>query len=168
MDRHREAESSPDLERVRVRILAVWRRAERVLIVTHRWRCSSDRRLHVDVTKILEHDHRTVEELFDKIEKADGDERAPLIDELTTSLRGHMKLEEAVVYPAGQAPVYSRLVSEGRRRRTSLAAADMVRSGVEATPFVRTTAPERAGCALHASAGRWIGGGSALRGDGAS
>ena len=37
------------------------------------------------MTRIFETDHRTVEELFDKIEKADGDDRLPLIEELTTS-----------------------------------------------------------------------------------
>jgi hemerythrin superfamily protein len=53
----------------------------------------------VDVTKILEVDHRQVEDLFDKIEKAKGAKRQPLIDELATSLRAHMELEESVVYP---------------------------------------------------------------------
>jgi hemerythrin superfamily protein len=56
----------------------------------------------MDVTKILEHDHRTVENLFDEIEKADGDARRPLLDELVASLRGHMRLEEDVLYPAMQ------------------------------------------------------------------
>jgi iron-sulfur cluster repair protein YtfE (RIC family) len=54
----------------------------------------------MDVTKILEQDHRQVEQLFDRIEKAEGAERSPLIDELATALRGHMALEEEVVYPA--------------------------------------------------------------------
>lgn len=53
----------------------------------------------VDITKMLEADHRQVEALFSKIEKADGPERKPFIDELATSLRGHMQLEETVVYP---------------------------------------------------------------------
>jgi hemerythrin superfamily protein len=53
----------------------------------------------VDVTRILEVDHRQVEDLFAKIEKAEGEKRQPFIDELVTSLRGHMELEEAVVYP---------------------------------------------------------------------
>jgi hemerythrin superfamily protein len=54
----------------------------------------------VDVTKILEKDHRQVEKLFSRIEKAEGDGRTPLIDELVTALRGHKALEEAVLYPA--------------------------------------------------------------------
>jgi len=53
----------------------------------------------MDVTKLLEADHRQVEDLFEKIERADGARRQPLIDELATAVRSHMELEEAVVYP---------------------------------------------------------------------
>jgi hemerythrin superfamily protein len=53
----------------------------------------------MDVTRMLEADHRHVETLFDKIEKANGEARQPLIDELATAVRGHMELEESVVYP---------------------------------------------------------------------
>ena len=52
----------------------------------------------MDVTKVLESDHRQVEELFAKIENAEGKKRQPFIDELVTALRGHMELEEQVVY----------------------------------------------------------------------
>jgi hemerythrin superfamily protein len=58
----------------------------------------------VDVTKMLEADHRHVEALFSTIEKAEGADRQPFVDDLTTSLRGHMELEERVVYPR-MAPV---------------------------------------------------------------
>jgi hemerythrin superfamily protein len=58
----------------------------------------------MDVTKMLEADHRTVEQLFTKIEKAEGSDRAALIDELATSVKGHMELEEKVLYPK-MAPV---------------------------------------------------------------
>jgi Hemerythrin HHE cation binding domain len=54
----------------------------------------------MDVTKILEQDHRDAEALFDQIPKAEGTERQSLIDELNTALRAHMELEERVVYPA--------------------------------------------------------------------
>jgi iron-sulfur cluster repair protein YtfE (RIC family) len=53
----------------------------------------------MDVTRMLEADHREAEALFAKIEKAEGDARQPLIDELSKALRGHMELEEAIVYP---------------------------------------------------------------------
>jgi len=58
----------------------------------------------MDVTRILEADHRHVEDLFDRIEKAKGADRQPLVDELATALRAHMELEETVLYPA-MAPV---------------------------------------------------------------
>jgi hemerythrin superfamily protein len=54
----------------------------------------------VDITKILETDHRQVEDLFAKIEQAKGAKRQPFIDQLETSLRAHMELEEQVLYPA--------------------------------------------------------------------
>jgi iron-sulfur cluster repair protein YtfE (RIC family) len=56
----------------------------------------------VDVTRMLEADHRQVEALFAKIEKTQGEARQPLIDELATALRGHMELEESVLYPQMQ------------------------------------------------------------------
>ncbi len=54
----------------------------------------------MDPTKLLEADHRQVEELFDRIQKAEGSGRTPLIGELRTALEAHMQLEEEVVYPA--------------------------------------------------------------------
>jgi hemerythrin superfamily protein len=79
----------------------------------------------MDVTRILEKDHRLVEELFDKIEQADGDERMPLIDELTTSLRGHMALEESIVYPAMEPVTGHEDVEEGNAEH------ELARKGLE-------------------------------------
>ena len=67
----------------------------------------------MDVTKILEADHRSVEDLFSKIEKAKGADRTPFIDELATSLKAHMELEETVVYPAIEPVVGKEPVTEG-------------------------------------------------------
>jgi hemerythrin superfamily protein len=58
----------------------------------------------VDVTRMLEADHRMVEGLFAQIEEKEGAERAELVSELAEALQGHMELEESVVYPA-MAPV---------------------------------------------------------------
>jgi iron-sulfur cluster repair protein YtfE (RIC family) len=58
----------------------------------------------MDVTRMLETDHRMVEGLFAQIEEKEGEERQALVDELAEALRGHMELEETVVYPA-MAPV---------------------------------------------------------------
>jgi hemerythrin-like domain-containing protein len=54
----------------------------------------------MDPTKLLEADHRQVEELIDRIQKAEGSGRSPLVRELRTALEAHMQLEEEVVYPA--------------------------------------------------------------------
>lgn len=54
----------------------------------------------MDVTRMLEADHRMVEGLFAQIEEAEGEERTVLVNELAEALQGHMALEETVVYPA--------------------------------------------------------------------
>jgi hemerythrin-like domain-containing protein len=54
----------------------------------------------MDVTRMLEADHSEAEQLIGRIERADGVERQPLVEELATALRAHMELEEAVLYPA--------------------------------------------------------------------
>jgi iron-sulfur cluster repair protein YtfE (RIC family) len=66
----------------------------------------------MDPTKLLEADHRTVEALFDEIKSAEGDARSPLIDELATSLRAHMELEEKVLYPAMESVTGAETVEE--------------------------------------------------------
>src|SRR4051812_29232639 len=58
----------------------------------------------MDVTRMLEADHRMVEGLFAQIEEKEGQEREDLVNELAEALNGHMELEETVVYPA-MAPV---------------------------------------------------------------
>ena len=52
-----------------------------------------------DVTRILEQDHRKVEQLFEQIEKQQGSIRAKLVDQLAADLRMHMRIEETIVYP---------------------------------------------------------------------
>ena len=67
----------------------------------------------MDVTKILEHDHREAEKLFGEIDKAEGADRQPLIDELNTALRAHMELEETVLYPMMEPVTGAEEVLEG-------------------------------------------------------
>jgi hemerythrin superfamily protein len=48
----------------------------------------------------LESEHRQVEELFSKLEKAETEtEQRPLVDQLLTALTRHMEIEESEVYP---------------------------------------------------------------------
>jgi hemerythrin superfamily protein len=69
----------------------------------------------MDVTKLLEADHRTVEDLFDRIEDAEGDARTPLIEELRDCLTAHMKLEEEAVYPFMAPVTGEEAVEEGNK-----------------------------------------------------
>jgi hemerythrin superfamily protein len=52
-----------------------------------------------DPTLMLRGDHRKVEHLLHQIEEADPADRAALVEELTTDLTAHMKLEEDILYP---------------------------------------------------------------------
>lgn len=58
----------------------------------------------MDPTKLLEADHRKVEDLIEKIRDAEGDERMALLRELETDIKAHMELEEVALYPV-MAPV---------------------------------------------------------------
>ncbi len=79
----------------------------------------------MDVTRILEADHRQAEDLFDKIEAAEGKARQPFIDELVTALRAHMELEENVVYPAMEPVTGNETVQEGETEH------ELARKGLE-------------------------------------
>ena len=52
----------------------------------------------------LEKQHRTVEDLFEQIEKADGNRRQQrsLFNELAENIENHAKIEEKIFYPAGR------------------------------------------------------------------
>jgi iron-sulfur cluster repair protein YtfE (RIC family) len=69
----------------------------------------------MDPTKLLEADHRKVEDLFAKIDEAEGDARGPLVDELATALLAHMQLEEQVLYPAMEPVTGDEAVVEGNK-----------------------------------------------------
>jgi hemerythrin superfamily protein len=90
----------------------------------------------MDVTRILEADHRQVEELFEVIAKADGSEREALIDELTTSLKAHMELEEEVLYPAMEASTGTDAAEEAKAEH---------RLGRKALKRLQSLAPDEPG-----------------------
>jgi hemerythrin superfamily protein len=105
----------------------------------------------MDVTKLLEADHRKVEALFDQIEEAEGAERRPLIDELATSLRAHMELEETVLYPAMGKVTGEEAVQEGSAEhelaRKSLA--DVIEMAPDAPGFGAALDATKAGISHH-------------------
>src|SRR5688572_12667752 len=64
---------------------------------------SSDRQeTHtMDALKLLEQQHREVEELFESLEEAEGkEERQDLFAELADNLAAHATIEEKIFYPA--------------------------------------------------------------------
>jgi iron-sulfur cluster repair protein YtfE (RIC family) len=52
----------------------------------------------VNIIELLTADHRSVERLLERIEDAEGEDRAPLVTALDTALQAHMKLEEDHLY----------------------------------------------------------------------
>jgi hemerythrin superfamily protein len=56
---------------------------------------------YTDAIALLKADHRTVEELFEKFEKASGDGRKQAIaEQICTELKIHSMIEEEIFYPA--------------------------------------------------------------------
>ena len=66
-----------------------------------------------DAIALLKEDHRTVEELFGKYEKARGDDKKQeLANEICMELTIHAMIEEEIFYPACESKVEEDLLSE--------------------------------------------------------
>lgn len=66
-----------------------------------------------DAIALLKEDHRTVEELFEKFEKANGDGRKQkLAEEICLELSVHAQIEEEIFYPACEGKVDEDLLKE--------------------------------------------------------
>jgi len=66
-----------------------------------------------DAIALLKSDHRTVEELFEKFEKASGDGRKQsLAEEICLELSVHAQIEEEIFYPACEGKVEEDLLKE--------------------------------------------------------
>jgi hemerythrin superfamily protein len=66
-----------------------------------------------DAIALLKADHRTVEELFEKFEKASGDGRKEkLAEEICLALSVHAEIEEEIFYPACEGKVDDDLLKE--------------------------------------------------------
>ncbi len=105
----------------------------------------------MDVTRILEADHREVEQLLAKLSRAKGDARAPIIESITTALRGHMELEEEVVYPLVQRVLGEEDFTEGNTEHELVrkALADLTELAPDRPGFGATMAILRAGVMHH-------------------
>jgi hemerythrin superfamily protein len=67
----------------------------------------------MDAIALLKQDHRTVEELFAKFEKAGGDGRKQeLATEICLELSVHAQIEEEIFYPACEGKVEEELIKE--------------------------------------------------------
>ena len=66
-----------------------------------------------DAIALLKQDHRTVEELFEKFEKASGEGRKQgLAEEICLELSVHAQIEEEIFYPACEGKVDEDLLKE--------------------------------------------------------
>ena len=66
-----------------------------------------------DAIALLKQDHRNVEELFEKFEKASGDGRKQsLAEEICLELSVHAQIEEEIFYPACEGKVEEDLLKE--------------------------------------------------------
>lgn len=66
-----------------------------------------------DATHILENDHRTVEDLFEKFEAASGlSKKESLAKEICTELKIHAMIEEEIFYPALNGKIDEALLRE--------------------------------------------------------
>src|SRR5215218_6515756 len=66
-----------------------------------------------DAIALLKQDHRTVEELFEKFEKASGDGRKQkLATQICLELSVHAEIEEEIFYPACEGKVDEDLLKE--------------------------------------------------------
>jgi hypothetical protein len=66
-----------------------------------------------DAIALLKQDHRDVEELFEKFEKASGsDRKRKLAEEICLALSVHTELEEKIFYPACEGEVEEDLLKE--------------------------------------------------------
>src|SRR2546423_705832 len=65
-----------------------------------------------DVIKLLEQDHREVEDLFAKAESTSGAAKQDVVTKICTELTIHAEVEESIVYPAMRESGLADLVAE--------------------------------------------------------
>ena len=73
-----------------------------------------------DVIKLLEQDHREVEELFSKAESTTGAARQQVVTKITSALTLHTEVEERFVYPAMRDAGLGDLVSEAEQEHAEV------------------------------------------------
>ena len=71
-----------------------------------------------DVIKLLEADHREVEDLFAKAESTNGAAKQQLVTKIAAELTLHAELEEQIVYPAIRDAGLDSLVDEAEQEHS--------------------------------------------------
>jgi hypothetical protein len=91
-----------------------------------------------DAIALLKQDHRAVEELFQKFEKASGDGRKQkLAEEICLELSVHAEIEEEIFYPACEGKVDEDLLKESyvEHDGAKLLIAEIIAGGPKADEF---------------------------------
>jgi iron-sulfur cluster repair protein YtfE (RIC family) len=73
-----------------------------------------------DVIKLLEADHREVEELFAKAETTSGAAKQQVVSKIASELTTHAEVEEEVVYPAMRAAGLEDIVDEAEKEHDTV------------------------------------------------
>jgi iron-sulfur cluster repair protein YtfE (RIC family) len=73
-----------------------------------------------DVIKLLEADHREVEDLFTKSESTDGAAKQQVVTKIASELTLHAEVEEQIVYPAMQKAGLTDIVQEAEEEHAKV------------------------------------------------
>jgi hemerythrin superfamily protein len=65
-----------------------------------------------DAIALLKADHRTVEDLFDRFEKARSDSKRAIAEQICNELKIHAQIEEEIFYPALEGKIEDDLINE--------------------------------------------------------
>ena len=86
-----------------------------------------------DVIKLLEEDHREVEDLFSKAESTSGAARQQVVTKIASELTLHTEVEERFVYPAMRDAGLADLVSEAEQEHAKVKELVAQLEGIDAT-----------------------------------
>jgi iron-sulfur cluster repair protein YtfE (RIC family) len=73
-----------------------------------------------DVIKLLETDHREVEDLFAKAESTDGAAKQQVVTKIASELTLHAEVEEQIVYPAMREAGLGDIVEEAEQEHSKV------------------------------------------------
>src|SRR5688500_8134431 len=85
-----------------------------------RYRCDDKENPVPDVIKLLEADHREVEDLFAKAESTTGAAKQQVVTKIASELTLHADVEEQVVYPAMREAGLNDIVDEAEQEHSKV------------------------------------------------